>query len=70
MRKNTTFAKNESDESAEHETGLPDAASREESIANTDEGSKAESINSKMSRSQSFRGSFVIPVMTLCTFVL
>ena len=48
---------------------LPDAASREVSIENTDEGSKAESVNSKMSGSRSFRGSCMIPVMTLCIVI-
>jgi hypothetical protein len=38
-------------ESTDHETDLPDAASREVSIENTDEGSKPESVNSKMSGS-------------------
>jgi hypothetical protein len=32
------FAKNKLVESTDHETGLPDAASREVSIENTDEG--------------------------------
>jgi len=36
------FAKNKSVESTNHETSLPDAASREISIEKTDEGSKAE----------------------------
>jgi hypothetical protein len=36
-------------ESTDHETGLPDSGSREVSIENTDDGSKAESVNSKMS---------------------
>ena len=45
------FAKNKSGESTDHETGLPDAKSREVSIENTDE---AESVNSKMSGSRSF----------------
>ena len=45
------FAKNISVESTDHETDLPDAASREVSIENTDEGSKPESVNSKMSGS-------------------
>ena len=45
---------------------LPDAALREVSIENTDEGSKAESVNSKMLGSQSFCGSCTIPVTTLC----
>jgi hypothetical protein len=40
-------------ESTDHETGLPDAASWEVSIENTDDGSKAESVNSKMSGSRS-----------------
>jgi hypothetical protein len=44
---------------------LPDAASREVSIENTDEGSKAESVNSNMLGSRSFRGSCTIPVTTL-----
>lgn len=44
---------------------LLEAASPEVSIDNTDEGTKAESVNSKMSGSQSFRGSFMIPVTTL-----
>jgi len=52
------FAKNISVVSTDHETGLPDAASREVSIENTDEGSKAESVNSKMSGRRSFRGSY------------
>ena len=51
------FAKNKSVESTDHETGLPDAASWEVSIENTDEGSKTESVNFKMSGSRSFRGS-------------
>jgi hypothetical protein len=70
-KKNLTkfFAKNKSVESADHETGLPVAASWEISIENTDEGSKAVSVNSKMSGSQSFRGSCMIPVTTLCTFL-
>ena len=63
------FAKNKSVESTDHETGLPDAASREESIENSDEGSRAESIKSKMSGSQSFRGSCMIPVTTLCIVI-
>ena len=64
------FAKNKLVESTDHETGLPDAASREVSIENTDEGSKAESVNSKMSGSRSFRGSCMIPVTTFlyCDF--
>ena len=62
-------AKNKSVELTDHETGLPDAASREISIENTDEGSKAVSVNSKMSGSRSFRGSYMIPVTTLCTFL-
>ena len=45
---------------------LPDAASWEVSIENTDEGSKAESVNSNMLGSRSFRGSCTIPVTTLC----
>ena len=48
------FTKNKSVESTDHETGLPDAASLEVSIENTDEGSKAESVNSKVSGSQKF----------------
>jgi hypothetical protein len=44
------FAKNKSFESTDHETGVPNAASQEVSIENTDEGSKAESLNSKMRR--------------------
>jgi hypothetical protein len=36
------FTNNKSVESTDHETGLSDAASREVSIENTDEGSKAE----------------------------
>ena len=36
------FAKNKSVELTDHETNLPDAASPEESIENTDKGSKAE----------------------------
>ena len=63
------FAKNKSVESTDHETGLPDAASREVSIENTDDGSKAESVNSKMSGSRSFRGSCMIPVTTLCMVI-
>jgi hypothetical protein len=58
------FAKNKSVESTVHETGLPDAASREVSMENTDEGSKAKSVNFKMSGSQSFRGSCMIPFTT------
>jgi hypothetical protein len=54
---------------ADHETGLPDAASRKVSIENTDEGSKAESVNSKMLGSPSFHGSCMIPVMTLCIVI-
>ena len=54
-------------ESTDHETDLPDAASREVSIENTDEGSKAESVNSKMSGSRSFRGLCMIPITSLCT---
>ena len=45
------FAKNKPVELTDHETGLPDAASREISIENNDEGSKAVSVNSKMSGS-------------------
>ena len=45
------FAKNKSVKSTDHETGLPDAALWEESIENREEGSKAESVKSKMSRS-------------------
>jgi len=56
------FAKNKSVESTDHETGLPDAASRKISIENTDEGSK--------DVCGSFRGSCMIPVTTLCTFLL
>ena len=63
------FAKNKSVESTDHETDLPDAASQEVSIENTDEGSKAESLNSKMSGSWNFRGSCMIPVMTLCIVI-
>ena len=63
------FAKNKSVESTNHETSLPDAASREVSIENTDEGSKAESVYSKMSGSQSFHGSCMIPVTTLCIVI-
>ena len=59
------FAKNKSSESTDHETGLPDAASPEVSIENTNEGSKAESVNFKMSGSRRFCGSFMIPVTTL-----
>ena len=51
------FAKNKSVESTDHETGLPDAASWEVSIENTDDGSKAESVNSKMSGGHNFCGS-------------
>jgi hypothetical protein len=36
------FAKNKSVESTDHETDLPDAASLELSVKNTDEGSKSE----------------------------
>ena len=57
-----TLAKNKSVESTDHETGLPEAVSREVSIENTEEGSKAESVNSKMSGSRSFRGPCMIPV--------
>jgi hypothetical protein len=62
------FVKNKSVEStvSDHETGLSDAASQEVSIENTDEGSKAERVNSKMLRSRSFRGSCMIPITTLC----
>ena len=60
------FAKNQSVESTGHETGLHDATSQEVSIKNTDEGSKTESVNSKMLGSHSFRGSCMIPVTTLC----
>jgi hypothetical protein len=63
------FAKNKSFESTDHETGLPNAASQEVSIKNTDEGSKAESVNSKMSGSRSFRGSCMIPVTMLCIVI-
>jgi hypothetical protein len=42
------FAKNKSVESTDYETDLPDAAWWEVSIKNTDEGSKAECVNSKM----------------------
>jgi hypothetical protein len=63
------FSKNKSVESTDHETGLPEAASLEVSIKNTDEGSKAESINSKMSGSRSFRGSCMILVKTLCIVI-
>jgi hypothetical protein len=45
------FAKNKLVESTDHVTGLPDAASQEVSIENTDEGFKAENLNSKMSGS-------------------
>ena len=61
------FAK--SVESTVHETGLPDAASREVSMENTDEGSKAKSVNFKMSGSQSFRGSCMISFTTLCIVI-
>jgi hypothetical protein len=63
------FAKNKPVELTDHETGMPDAASREISIENTDEGSKAVSLNSKMSGSRSFRGLCMIPVTTLCTYL-
>ena len=63
------FAKNKSVESTVHETGLPDAASREVSMENTDEGSKAKSVNFKMSGSQSFRGSCMISFTTLCIVI-
>ena len=63
------FTKNTSVESTDHETGLPDAASREVSIENTDEGSEAESVDSKMSGSRSFRGSCMIPDTTLCIVI-
>ena len=63
------FTNNKSVESTDHETGLPDAASREVSIENTDEGSKAESVNSKVSGSRSFRGLCMIPVTTLCIVI-
>ena len=63
------FAKIKSVESTVHETGLPDAASREVSMENTDEGSKAKSVNFKMSGSQSFRGSCMIPFTTLCIVI-
>ena len=63
------FTNNKSVESTDHETGLPDAASREVSIENTDEGSKAESVNSKVSGSRSFRGLCMIPVTTLCMVI-
>jgi hypothetical protein len=43
----TFFAKNKSVESTVHETGL-EVTSHEVSIENTDEGSNAESVNSKM----------------------
>ena len=74
MRKNQNlltkyFAKIKSVELTDHETGLPDAALLEISIENTDEGSKAVSVNSKMSGSQSFRGLCMIPVTMLCTFL-
>ena len=63
------FAKNKSVESTDHETGLPDAASREVLIENIDEGSKAESINSKMLGSRRFRGACMIPVTVVyCDF--
>ena len=39
------------------------------SIENTDEGSKAERVNSKMSGSRSFRGSCMIPITTLCIVI-
>jgi hypothetical protein len=54
--------KNKLVESTDHETGLLDASPQEVSIENTDEGSKAESVNFKISGSQSFRGSCMIPV--------
>ena len=60
------FAKNTSVESTDHETGLPDAASQEVSIENTDEGSKAESVNSKMAGRQSFSGSYDIMYCDFC----
>ena len=63
------FAKNKSVELTDHEISLPDAALQEVSIENTDEGSKAASVNSKMSGSRSFCGSCMIPVTTLCTFL-
>ena len=63
------FAKNKSVESTDHETSLPAAALQEVSIENTDEGSKAESVNSKVSESRSFRGLCMIPVTTLCIVI-
>ena len=63
------FTKNKSVESTNHETGLPNAALREVSIENTYEGSKAESINSKMLGSRSFCGSCMIPVTMLCIVI-
>jgi hypothetical protein len=68
-KKKKKFLKNKSVESTDNETGLRNAASRDISIDNNDEGSKAASVNSKMSGSRSFCGSCMIPVTTLCTFL-
>jgi hypothetical protein len=59
------FSKNKSVESTDYETGLPDAALRKVSFENTEESSKAESVNTKMSGS---RSSYTIPV-TLCIVI-
>ena len=62
------FAKNISVESTDHETDLPDAASREVSIENTDEGSKAESVIQRCREVEVF-WSRMIPVTTLCIVI-
>lgn len=58
------FAENKLVESTDHGAGLSDATSMGLKGQNSDEGLKC--INSSISGSQSFCGSFMIPVTTLC----
>ena len=62
------FAKNKPVESTDYETGLPDATLTEvqAKILMKVWVLKLKSVNSKMFRSQSFRGSLMIPITTLC----
>jgi hypothetical protein len=62
------FDKNKPVESTDYETGLPDATLTEvqAKILMKVWVLKLKSVNSKMSRSRSFRGSLMIPITTLC----
>jgi hypothetical protein len=64
------FAKNKPVESTDYETGLPDATSTEVQAKRLMKVRvlKPKSANSKMFRSQSFRGSLMIPITTFVMF--